>query len=454
MALSNELISQFVKITNDKPQPKKETTVYGTVVNDGGTTYVKIDGSELLTPVSSTVDAKDGERVTVMIKNHVAIVTGNISSPAARTDDVQETAGRVSEFEMLMAYRMKPEDLDSITNIFDELRAQLSEIGRIDDVEAKINEILGQYNDLNYVMADDVESLNALIDDLGLIFGTFADVSEEKREILNTHITNLKSCNSAFTYVSADVLKALRSYIAEISDKVNVDDLSEFGASIGGFSITEDSIHSEIKDSSGNVIRGIRMSADGQLIFGDENKHVKYYRDEDDNYHLIISADTVLYDVDGKQYSISDFGPISDCIKITDETTNIYGPDVMFGVSNVANPVTFKPYLSRGDSFNVNLRTTGYVSNESKEISFWLPLTMPIIGSPTIAIASANGFIFRQGSKYTHGSGDGIFVIPNRYECELHPNNGLYIKAVFSDITNAMNDDVIGIHWDGLVTLS
>ena len=90
MSLSSDLISQFVKTTNDKKQTKKETTVYGTTVEYNGGTYVKLDGSELLTPISTTTDMKPGERVTVMIKNHTAIVTGNMTSPAARTDDVKD----------------------------------------------------------------------------------------------------------------------------------------------------------------------------------------------------------------------------------------------------------------------------------------------------------------------------------------------------------------------------
>ena len=89
MALSNDIISQFVKITNDKTEEKKETIIYGTVVVSNSTKYVKIDGSDLLTPIMASADATDGDRVTVMIKNHTATVTGNVSSPAARSADVK-----------------------------------------------------------------------------------------------------------------------------------------------------------------------------------------------------------------------------------------------------------------------------------------------------------------------------------------------------------------------------
>ena len=100
MDLSNDLISQFVKITNDNTKKAvSEVTVYGTVVEDNGVKYVKIDGSDLLTPVETTTDMVDGERVTVMIKNHSATVTGNISSPAASSATVADIEDQIIEVE-------------------------------------------------------------------------------------------------------------------------------------------------------------------------------------------------------------------------------------------------------------------------------------------------------------------------------------------------------------------
>ena len=90
MGLSNDLLSQFAKITKDEKQTKNETTVYGTTVENNGKTYVKIDGSDLLTPASTTINTKNGERVTVMLKNHTATITGNVSSPSARLIDINE----------------------------------------------------------------------------------------------------------------------------------------------------------------------------------------------------------------------------------------------------------------------------------------------------------------------------------------------------------------------------
>jgi uncharacterized repeat protein (TIGR02543 family) len=134
--------------------------------------------------------------------------------------------------------------------------------------------------------------------------------------------------------------------------------------------------------------------------------------------------------------------------------TNIYGYNINFGVSNIATPATYKPYLSRGDSITITFRGAGYVTNGKKDVSFWLPLTTPVIGSPTITVASGNGFTLRQGDTYTHGSSASSFVTPTSYEASNSFRCGLYIKAEFSNVTNVTNNDTIGIYWHGTITFS
>ena len=106
MALSSDLVSEFAKITNDGKDAKKEVTVYGTISVQNGINYVKLDGSDELTPVVSTVSVKDGERVIVTLKQHQAVVTSNLTDPAASSmrvgdmgiaiDEVGVTLGNLS----------------------------------------------------------------------------------------------------------------------------------------------------------------------------------------------------------------------------------------------------------------------------------------------------------------------------------------------------------------------
>ena len=85
MALTSDLLSQFAKATKDTSKPTSERIVYGVVQKD--TSKVKIDGSDIEMPVNTSVFVAEGDRVSVLIKNHEAVINGNISSPAARDED-------------------------------------------------------------------------------------------------------------------------------------------------------------------------------------------------------------------------------------------------------------------------------------------------------------------------------------------------------------------------------
>lgn len=89
MNLNQDLVWSFARTFKDPPkQEDKGKLSYGEAKISNGRVYVKLDGSSLLTPVVSTVDVADGERVTVMIQNHTAFVIGNATSPAARSESV------------------------------------------------------------------------------------------------------------------------------------------------------------------------------------------------------------------------------------------------------------------------------------------------------------------------------------------------------------------------------
>lgn len=102
MSVDRNLLSEFAKITNDT-QTNTQTQLYGTVVTQGDKKYVKMDGSDIITPIISMTDIKDGERVMVSINNHIATVTGNLTNPSAGNDRVSYTEGKVNEFDHLFA---------------------------------------------------------------------------------------------------------------------------------------------------------------------------------------------------------------------------------------------------------------------------------------------------------------------------------------------------------------
>lgn len=83
------------------------------------------------------------------------------------------------------------------------------------------------------------------------------------------------------------------------AEKISVKDLVAFGATIGGFHITDDSLYSGAKESVDNTTRGIYQDTDGQFAVGDANNYLKFYKDADGIYKLAISASSIRFGVSG-----------------------------------------------------------------------------------------------------------------------------------------------------------
>lgn len=414
MALSNDIISQFVKITNDKTEEKKESIVYGTVVVSNSTKYVKIDGSDLLTPIMATADAQDGDRVTVMIKNHTATVTGNVSSPAARTADVkgmgsdyQKLSNKIDQFEILVADKVDTDALNAVTGRIDYLvsdntvirqsltaaQADITNLqsdnvtinNRLTAAEADITELKADKLDVDianitYATIDNLDATNADVHNLESTYANFVSTTTAKLTAQDASIANLqadkvsasaiegKYANIDFSNVGKAAMQYFYAESGLIQDvvvgdttitgklvgvtisgdliegntvkaeklvikgtdglyyklntdgvtteteqtnqnsldgsvikaksitatKIAVDDLVAFGATIGGFHITNSAIYSGVKESVDNATSGLYMDKDGQLALGDSSEYLKYYKDQNGDYHLEISAQSVL----------------------------------------------------------------------------------------------------------------------------------------------------------------
>lgn len=204
MALSKNLISDFVKATTDDKKTAEETTLYGTIVEYNGNKYVRLDGSDMLTPYTATVAAKAGERVRVSVGKHSATVTGNVSSPAARTGDVEELGQKVDTFDAVVANKATIKDLEV-------------ERARVDDL-----------------VADNVVIKNQLTADSAEIKDLKADNVDIKGKLTarDAEIENLKANKIDAEVVSANYatiknLEATQASVKELSaNKANITDLT------------------------------------------------------------------------------------------------------------------------------------------------------------------------------------------------------------------------------------
>ena len=100
MELSNNVVSQFVKMTNDSQKPQQTNKIYGKAVIYEDKQYVQLDGSDLLTPADTTVHIKDGERVTVTINNHTATIDGNVTDISASNEQLVNVENDLVQFKV------------------------------------------------------------------------------------------------------------------------------------------------------------------------------------------------------------------------------------------------------------------------------------------------------------------------------------------------------------------
>lgn len=122
MSIDRSILSEFIKATNDNKEIK-QTQLYGTVVTQGNSKCVKIDGSEIVTPVRSITDIKDDERVMVSIKDHMATVTGNMTNPSVGNDRVESAEGKIDRFDHLFAGNITAENIAAGSITTDKLLA-------------------------------------------------------------------------------------------------------------------------------------------------------------------------------------------------------------------------------------------------------------------------------------------------------------------------------------------
>lgn len=371
MSLDKKVIKDFVAAVNKKEETKTPTILTGTVHREGGTVSVKIDGSESLTPVSTVINVEDGERVILTIENHKAMITGNLSSPAARTKEVEglkevvankvdtaqlkaikaevgEISGDVANFketttEKLTAQDAKIKKIDGDVASFKETTTEKFKANEASIEDLKTGKLSAKDADLKYANIDFSNigktameyfyAQSGLIKDVTIgdatITGELVGVTisgdlikgntivAEKLVIkgsdglyykLNTDGMTVEKEQTDYNSLNGQVIRA-KSITAT---KIDVEDLVAFGATIGGFKIGQDSIYSGVKESVGNTTRGIYMDNDGQFVFGDASQYVKFYRVSEGKYKLAIAVEDLFIGSKSVVESIEDVKKTAD----------------------------------------------------------------------------------------------------------------------------------------------
>ena len=377
MALSYELISQFAKLATSNTKNNNGTTVYGYVGSDeDNNKYVIPDGSNQKIPIDSTgatvTSVENGNRVSVLIKDHTAIVTGNISSPSATSGDIIAVLDTVQSREAYIKNLIADEvTLGKLKAEEVTIAALIGKTAEIDDLiteKATITDLIAKKIDANVVITDyakikDLETTRADIDELvtGKLEAKDAEIDRlyaKTTDIENLYAKKAEITNLDSKFVNIDFANIGNAWFEEFfsrsaiikdltigdttvtgelvgvtikgdlieggtvkadklvvkgtdgiyyklnyeagkiptgepvpddslhgsvitaesitAEKVSVKDLVAFGATIGGFHITDRSLYSGDKSTVDNSTRGIYFDTDAQFVVGDTNNYLRY----------------------------------------------------------------------------------------------------------------------------------------------------------------------------------
>ena len=400
MDLSRNIIKRYVQVASPEKITSNSETVYGTVVNEGETLYVKIDGSNILTPVSSTIDIKANDRVLVLVKNHEATVIGSPSSPTARLEELNNLGTEVTEFKAvatrdLIAARADIDKLNANKLSVKDAELKYATIEKLDAENATINGKLTAYEasieglkadkidasevEAKYATIKSLEATDAKFDTLDTTYAKITALDAQKARIDSLDANKLSAESADIRYAKIDFANIEKAAVKKIfsesgiikdlivsegritgelvgvrikgdvieggtviadklivkgsnglyyklnteggattseqvsdedlqnglsgsiivaksitAEKVAVDDLAAFKATIGGFHITKNSIYSGLKESAANTELGLYLDNEGQIALGDEKNYLKFYKVDENNYAFEISLVKVL----------------------------------------------------------------------------------------------------------------------------------------------------------------
>ena len=512
MELPKKLINEFAKVTNDTEKPENDTTVYGVISKNGDSTYVQLDGSDLLTPVSTTTDTQDGDRVTVLIKNHTAIVTGNMTSPAARTDDVKDMDKKFTDENTLITGKIVAAEGDIANLKTDKLSANEAKITyativNLNAAEAKIDKLAAIDFDAKYANIDfanvgeaameHLYSKSGLIENVTISDGTITgnlvgvtikgDLIEGNTVVadklvikgtdglyykLNTDGMKIEAQQTDYNSLNGSIITA-KSITAT---KISVDDLVAFDATIGGFNITSDALYSGVKESINNTTRGIYLGKDGQLAIGDSNNFLKYYKTTSGAYKLELSlgGDDITTSVND---AINTANGAANAANNAANTAND-AANTANDAANTANDAldTANGALSAvGDAAKTATNFLSYDSSNGLQLGnksggYWNGYRTQITSNKFNILDSSGNAVASYGSNLIElgknsgdsvislcgGTGEILSSVKNGQECLMLSSNNAVVSyskisaALYSDDPNSEDIGIVSVHSDNV----
>ena len=222
MSLSSDLASQFAKVTNDSSRNTNGTKLYGTITMLGEVPHVKLDGTEELTPISRTVEVAEGDRVEVMIANHSATVTGNLTDPSIgimRAGNLESQITQTAEQIQLQVSDLEKKLDSKITQTATEIRSEVSDLdGRFSENIATVEN--GIRNDMTTSLASMSDTLTGLSNDLTGLGEELTGLEESTNSSISTINASIESITLNVSNLDSKITQTAAEIRSEVSAEV------------------------------------------------------------------------------------------------------------------------------------------------------------------------------------------------------------------------------------------
>ena len=222
MSLSSDLASQFAKVTNDSSRNTNGTKLYGTITMLGEVPHVKLDGTEELTPVSRTVEVAEGDRVEVMIANHSATVTGNLTDPSIgimRAGNLESKITQTAEQIQLQVSDLEKKLDSKITQTATEIRSEVSDLdGRFSENITTVEN--GIRNHMANSLASMSDTLTGLSNDLTGLGEDLTGLEESTNSSISTINASIESITLNVSNLDSKITQTAAEIRSEVSAEV------------------------------------------------------------------------------------------------------------------------------------------------------------------------------------------------------------------------------------------
>lgn len=379
MDLSRNIIKRYVAVATPEKITSNSETVYGTVVSEGEELFVMIDGSSILTPVSSNIDLKEGDRVLVLVKNHEATVIGSPTSPTARLEELRALEEGVSEFEVILADKVGTGELVAMQALIEDLEAKDVEIsGKLDANEAQIESLTAENATINGKLTAyqaDIEELQADKIDATEVEAKYATI--ESLNATNLNVTNLEADYGAFKSTTTNKLTAHDADIENLeADKLDVEtakvtyaniDFSNIGEAAVEKLFTDSGIIKDLIVSEGKITGElVGVTIKGDIIEGGTVKADKLVVKGENGLYYKLNTDGVTTEAEQTEYNSLD-GSVITAKSITATkiaVDDLVAFDATIGGFNISNTAIYSGVKSSVDNTTqgIYLDKTGQVN--------------------------------------------------------------------------------------------